>query len=135
MAETVQQKSKRLRKRKERSHARRAAQTASDRQATLQWKSTCERERMASETPAEREVRLQWMRYRVAAETPEETEVRLHVHISVLTFENTPLESSAPQGGYFDIPLRCLQIGFCLRNNSKCCLPSPLCSLNNPLNI
>ena len=83
VAETAQQKSERVRKRKERSRARRAAQTASDRQATLQRKSTCEREiqqmrdRVAAETLEEMETRLQRMWDRVAAETPEETEVRL----------------------------------------------------------
>ena len=44
---------------------RRAAQTASDRQATSQWKSTCERERTAAETLEERETRLQQMRDRL----------------------------------------------------------------------
>ena len=42
------------RKRRERGHARHAAQTASERQATSQWKSTRERE---AETPEEKETR------------------------------------------------------------------------------
>ena len=42
------------RKRRERGRARHAAQTASERQATSQWKSTCER---GAETPEERETR------------------------------------------------------------------------------
>ena len=41
-AETVEQRSKRLRKRRERGRSRRAARTASERQATSQWKSTSE---------------------------------------------------------------------------------------------
>ena len=41
-----------VRKRRERSRARHAAQTASERQATLQWKSTCEHR---AETGPERE--------------------------------------------------------------------------------
>ena len=47
---------------RERDRARRAAQTASERQATSQWKSTRERERTAAETPEERETWLQQMR-------------------------------------------------------------------------
>ena len=43
-----------VRKQRERGHARHAAQTASERQATSQWKSTCER---GAETPEERETR------------------------------------------------------------------------------
>ena len=66
-----------MRKWRERDRARRVAQTASKRQATLQRKSTCERERMSSETTKEREVRLQWLRDTPAAEVPEETEGRL----------------------------------------------------------
>ena len=54
-----------------------AAQTASERQATLQQKSTHECERMAAEIPEERETRLQWMKDRLAAETPDERETRL----------------------------------------------------------
>ena len=42
------------RKRRERGRARRAAQTASEKQATSQWKSTRER---GAETPEEREMR------------------------------------------------------------------------------
>ena len=42
-----------MRKRRERGHARHAAQTASERQATSQWKSTRKRE---AETPEEREM-------------------------------------------------------------------------------
>ena len=45
--------------------ARHAAQTASKRQATSQWKSTHERERTAAETPEERKTRLQHMRDRL----------------------------------------------------------------------
>ena len=44
-----------MRKRREKDRARRAAQTAGERQATSQQRSTCERERMAAETPEERE--------------------------------------------------------------------------------
>ena len=66
---------KRLRKWSERNRARRAAQTASERQATSQQRSTRERERMAAETPEERERRLQRMNSnqheRLAVETPE----------------------------------------------------------------
>ena len=60
-----EQRSKQLRKRKERDRARRAAQTASEEQATSKWKSTRERERTAAETPEERETRLQQMRDRL----------------------------------------------------------------------
>ena len=49
----------------------------SERQATLQRKSTHECERMASETPEERQTRLHWMRNRLASETPEERQTRL----------------------------------------------------------
>ena len=45
---------KEARKQRERGHARHAAQTACERQATSQWKSTHERE---AETPEERETR------------------------------------------------------------------------------
>ena len=48
-----------MRKQRERDRARRAAQTAGERQATSQQRSTHERERMAAETPEEREQRLQ----------------------------------------------------------------------------
>ena len=44
-----------MRKWRERDRARRAAQTASERQATSQQRSTREHERMAAETPEERE--------------------------------------------------------------------------------
>ena len=57
-----------MRKRRERDRARRAAQTASERQATSQQKSTRERERMAAET-TERETRLQRMRCSTCSET------------------------------------------------------------------
>ena len=53
-AETAEQRSERLKKRWERDHARHAAQTVSERQATSQWKSTGER---GAETPEERETR------------------------------------------------------------------------------
>ena len=46
--------SERLKKRREADHARHAAQTVSERQATSQWKSTGER---GAETPEERETR------------------------------------------------------------------------------
>ena len=49
----MEQKSERLRKRRERDRARRAAQTAIERQATSQQGSTHEWERMAAETPEE----------------------------------------------------------------------------------
>ena len=49
--QTLFQRSKELRKRRERDHARCAAQTASERQATSQQRSTHERERLAVETP------------------------------------------------------------------------------------
>ena len=66
-----------MRKRRERDRARHAAQTASERQATSQQRSTLERERMAAEIPEERE-RLQWMstnqHERLAVKTPEEKE-------------------------------------------------------------
>ena len=55
----MEQRSKRLRKWRERDCARRAAQTASERQATSQPRSTRECERMTAETPEERERRLQ----------------------------------------------------------------------------
>ena len=59
------------RKRRERGRAKHAAQTASERQATLR-----ERERMPAETPEERETRLQRtstnQRERSSVETPEE---------------------------------------------------------------
>ena len=61
-----------MRKRRERDRASCAAQTASERQAALQQKSTRERGRMAAETPEEMASRLQRMRDRLAAETPEE---------------------------------------------------------------
>ena len=51
-----------MRKRRERDRARRTAQTASERQATSQQRSTRECERMAAETPKEKERRLQQMR-------------------------------------------------------------------------
>ena len=54
-----------MRKLSERDHAK----CASERQATLQRKSTHECERMANETSEEREMRLQQMRDRPAAET------------------------------------------------------------------
>ena len=77
-AETVEQRSERLRKQRQRDCARCAAQTASERQATSQQRSTCERERMAAETPEERERRLQRMKTnqheRLAVETPVERE-------------------------------------------------------------
>ena len=70
-----------MRKRRERDLARRAAQTAGERQATSQQRSTRERERMAGKTPEEREGRLQRMstnqHERLAGETPEEREGRL----------------------------------------------------------
>jgi len=50
-----EQKSERLRKRRERDRGRRAAQTTSERQANSQQRSTRERERMAAETPEEKE--------------------------------------------------------------------------------
>ena len=53
-AETAEQRSKRLKKWRERDHARHTAQTVSERQATSQWKSTGER---GAETPDEREMR------------------------------------------------------------------------------
>ena len=49
--ETAEQRSERLRKRRERD----CAQTASERQATSQQRSTRERERMAAETPEEKD--------------------------------------------------------------------------------
>ena len=58
-----------MRKRRERDRARRAAQTAGERQATSQQKSTRERERMAAETTEERETRLQRMRCSTCSET------------------------------------------------------------------
>ena len=58
-AETAEQRSERLRKQRERDHARRTAQTACEKQATSQWKSTRERKRMPAETPEEREARSQ----------------------------------------------------------------------------
>ena len=73
-AETAEQRNKRLRKQREKDRARRAAQTASERQATSQQRSTRERETMAAETPDEKE-RLQRMsttqHERLAVETPE----------------------------------------------------------------
>ena len=54
-AKTAEQRSERLRKRRERNHARCAAQTASERQAISQQKSTHECERMAVETPEEKD--------------------------------------------------------------------------------
>ena len=73
-----------MRKRRERDRARCAAQTAGERQATSQQKSTRERERMAAETTEERETRLQRMstnqRERLAVETPEERELRLECY-------------------------------------------------------
>ena len=74
-------------------HARRTAQTGSRRQATLQRKSTCERERILAETPEVREARLQQMRDRLAAETPEEREARLRQMRDRLAAE-TPEERS-----------------------------------------
>ena len=63
---------------RERDRARHDAQTAGERQATSQQRSTRERERMAAETPEERERRLQWMstnqHERLTVETPEERE-------------------------------------------------------------
>ena len=56
-----------MRKQRERDCARRAAQTASERQATSQWKSTRERERTAAETPEKGKTRLQQVRDRLAA--------------------------------------------------------------------
>ena len=53
-AETAEQRSKRLKKWRERDHPRHAAQTVSERQATSRWKSTGER---GAETPDEREMR------------------------------------------------------------------------------
>ena len=53
-AETVEQRSERLKKRQERDHARCAAQTANERQATSQWRSNCER---GTDTSEERETR------------------------------------------------------------------------------
>ena len=43
-----------MKKRRERDHPRHTAQTVSERQATLQWKSTSE---CGAETPEEREMR------------------------------------------------------------------------------
>ena len=54
-AKTAEQRSERLRKRRERDHARCAAQTASERQAISQQKNTRECERMAVETPEEKD--------------------------------------------------------------------------------
>ena len=51
VAQTAEQRSESLRKRRESDRARHAAQTASERQATSQQRSTRERERMAAETP------------------------------------------------------------------------------------
>ena len=72
--QTLFQRNKELRKLRERDRARRAAQTASERQATSQQRSTRERETMAAETPDEKE-RLQRMsttqHERLAVETPE----------------------------------------------------------------
>ena len=63
-----------MRKWRERDRARHTAQTAGERQATSQQRSTLECERMAAETPEEREGRLQRMstnqHERLAAETP-----------------------------------------------------------------
>ena len=73
-----------MRKRRERDRARHAAQTASERQATSQQRSTHERERMAAETTEEGETRLQQMstnqHERLAVETPEERELRLECY-------------------------------------------------------
>ena len=48
-AETAKQRNERLKKRRKSDHARHAAQTVSERQATSQWKSILER---GAETPA-----------------------------------------------------------------------------------
>ena len=50
-----EQRGERLRKRRERDRARRAAQTASERQAASHQISTSEHERMAAETPEEKD--------------------------------------------------------------------------------
>ena len=50
-------------------HAKRATQTASERQATLQWKST---QKKGNEPSEEREMRLQRMRDRLAVENSKE---------------------------------------------------------------
>ena len=52
-AETVEQRSERLKKQRERERARCTAQTASERQVTSHQRSTRERERIAAETPEE----------------------------------------------------------------------------------
>ena len=83
-----------MRKWRERDHARHAAQTASERQATSQQRSTCECERMAAETPEEKERRLQRMRTnhheeRLAVETPEKRETRLQHMRDTLAAETT----------------------------------------------
>ena len=64
-----------MRKQSERGRARRTAQTASEKQATSQRKSTRERERMAAEK--DREARLHQMKGRLAAKTCEQREARL----------------------------------------------------------
>ena len=53
-AETAEQRRERLKKRQEKDHARCDAQIANERQATSQWRSTCER---GTDTPEERETR------------------------------------------------------------------------------
>ena len=80
-AETEEQRSKRLRKWRERDRARCAAQTASERQATSQQISTHECETMPAKNPKEGDRRLQWMstnqHERLAVETPKKRERRL----------------------------------------------------------
>ena len=78
MAETPQQKSERVRKQRERSRAGRIAQTASDRQATLQLKNTCERKRMAGKTPTEKEARLQRIKDRLEWELRQSDQLKQH---------------------------------------------------------
>ena len=75
-----EQRSKRLRKRRERDCAR-CAQTANERQATSQQRSTREHKRMIAE---ERGRSLEWVstnqHERLAVETPEERELRLECY-------------------------------------------------------
>jgi len=62
-------KEQKVEKLRARDRAKRATQTASERQATLQQKST---QKKGNETSEERETRLQWVRDRQAAENSEE---------------------------------------------------------------
>ena len=102
-AETVEQRSERLRKWRERDHARHAAQTASERQATSQQRSTREHERMAAETSEEKETRSRQKstreRERMAAETPEERERRLRWMKAIQTGPNASKASPDDAAG------------------------------------